>query len=477
MSCDLLGSFYLPYLAQSTQHIVRTSDSSKGDVDLPDSFYKTKIGRIGSNDYSSSDLVYTKSNYSNVVTKTSMSDYFSISTDGCYIVGVVNINGKGLTFYRMNENAFYNFITKALQISITMSTGSGNLNSNLARAIYDPIQYIKYCRWFPVNVYVPGSAIGTLNVGSASITLDGNNFAYLVRPQDGVIINGMLLNIPKNPYGGTLRSYLSLSPFSEYNLYFPTLGMIPLDSARMYKYSKLELKWITDCTTGNTDFFIIPTNRTSLSADNDPDTYIPSSNTQSMFYSALSLGVDVPLYNLSFDLETGIVLTGMSWLHNYYTSNSKNKSVSSENRKSVGNGESMPSSPYGRDNIESVVESSKFDNAKSILKDTIDYWLDGTASSLGQLKSQGTPASYMTYSDTSYPFICAMFFTQENMQLAKYGMPSDFIAQLDTLTGHFVMCKNPQFNVTSPSTDPFPVVTRDEQNVLMEFLEEGIYIE
>lgn len=477
LSCDVLGSFYSLYLSETTQHIIRTSDSTRGDADLPDSFYKTKIGRIGSGNFSSGDYVYTKSNYSAHYNRYTWGDYFSYSSDGCYIVGVVNINGKGLTYYRMDETSFNDFITKVLQISISMSTGSGSLNDNLARSIYDPIQYIKYCRWFPVNAYIPGGGTNSLYVGSQPITLGTNCLAYLVTPEKGIMINGGLLSIPKNIYGGTLRKYLSLSPYSEYNLYFPTLGMVPLDSARMYKYVNIELKWITDYLTGKTDFYVIPTNRTTLAADNDPTVYIPGSNSDAMFYSALSLGVDVPLYNLSLDFETGVILTGISWLDNKLNPRKEFEGTDSSTRRRVGS--DIPDTVGSRKYVPNVQESS-VDTPSKILKAMTDFWTDGTASSLGQLKSQGTPASYMSYCDLSFPFITAMFYTQETMQLNKYGMPSDFTAKLSTLGECFIMCKNPQFNVDGPTSGTesiAPVITREEQNLCMDFLANGIYIE
>lgn len=475
LSCDVLGSFYIPYLSGTTQHIVRTSDSSKGDVDIVDSFYKSKIGRIGSSLTNSSDLVYTKSNYSGVVNLTSWGDYFSYSTNGCYVVGIVNRDGKGLTYYRMSETVFSNFISQVLQISISMSTGSGSLNANLARAIYDPIQYIKYCKWFPINAYIPGQGVQSLYVGSQSVSLGNVDIAYIITPEKGIMLNGTLITIPKNPFSGSLRTYLSLKPYSEYNLYFPVLGMIPLDSARMYKYSKLELKWITDYTTGKTDFYIIPTNRNSLAADNDSNTYIPSDNSSAMFYSSLTMGVDVPIYNLSLDMMSGAVLTGVSWLEN--ARHSDNNPFDFYNMFKVKEGSLADKSLNFYNGYKTYSGRAMLDEASEVLKKEMDSGIDAIASSLGQLKAQGTPNTYMTYSDTSYPFICAMFYTQESMNLQKYGMPSDFTAQLSTLGNCFIMCKSPQFNVSSAVVSPSPVITKDEQNSCMRFLENGIYIE
>lgn len=471
LNCDVLGSFYLPYLANTTQHIIRTSDSTDGNPDLIDNFYKSKIGRIGSSLTNSSDLVYTKSNYSGVVYQTAWMDYFTFSTSGCYIVGIVNADGRGLTYYRMNEDSFKEFINKVLSISISMSTGSGSLNANLSRAIYDPIQFIKYCKWFPINAYIPGNGTQSFKVGSQAVTLTGSNFAWIVTPEKGVMINGTLITIPKSPYAGSLRTYLSLKPFAEYNLYFPIVGMIPLDSARMYKYSKLELKWIIDYSTGLTDFFVIPTNRTTLAADNDPDTYIPSDNSDAMFYSSIAMGVDVPLFNMNLDVKTGLALSGISWIKNKIESGTTQEKIGS----ALGDMFTIREGSIADKIISGVKET--IEQASPILAKEGDAVLDGLQASLGQLQAQGSPASYMTYSDTSYPFISAMFYTQETMQLQKYGMPSDFTAPLRLVGNNFIMCKNPEFNTPSASGSPSPVITKEEQNACLDFLRKGIYIE
>ena len=468
LTCDILGSFYLPYLSSTTQHIIRTSDSTKGDPDMIDNFYKSKIRGLNSSLINSSDKVYTKSNYSNYYYTTSWADYFSYSASGCYIVGVVNQNGNGLTYYRMSETVFTDFINKTLQVSITMSVGSTNLNTNLAKTLFDPIQFIKYCRWFPIDAYIPGQGVTSLYVGSAEINLTSGNTAFVVTPEKGIMVNGTLIQIPKNPASGTLRKYLSLSPFAEYNLFFPVLGMVPLDSARMYKFANLELKWITDYSTGNTDFYIIPTNRTSLTADNDPTIYLPSDNSSAMYYTSISLGVDVPLYNLSMDLKSGLAVSGVAWL----------KSKIEENNANVETNSYIDtSSPLFLGSANPFYKTDFIEKATAILSEEFDGVVDALATSLGQLKAQGSPNSFMTYCDQSYPFIVAMFYTQENMQLSKYGMPSDFNAVLSTLGNCFIMCKSPQFNVSSASSSPCPVITKEEQNACISFLRNGIYIE
>ena len=81
---------------------------------------------------------------------------FNVSIDnGYFIVSVVGQTNTGVTYYVMNSSAFKDFLQQAFT---TVPSNMTDVDTGTASALYNSIQYITGCRWFPIS---PSSTMGT----------------------------------------------------------------------------------------------------------------------------------------------------------------------------------------------------------------------------------------------------------------------------------------------------------------------------
>lgn len=490
LTVDVLGSFRDDIRA-SSQFVTRTSTASQIDSSYIDTTYDTKSGSFVVNKYDPSGYIVSRIGADANLTESSPNVFgyqpTPSSLGGYYVFGVVSQDGNGLKYYVCTTTGFISILQKILTISVSMSTGSGNLSSNLARSIFDPIQFIKFCRWYPTcPLYAAStvsSTVSSIYIGNQQITLEsgGSYTTYTFSPV-ATCASIMKLEIPKSPYNtnSNHRDYLNLKPYAELNLYMPVFGNIPLDTAKVFNYTKLCVRWITDYTTGTCLLELIPYTQ----ANND--TLFSSSD---IIYTAnVDYGVDIPVYNLSLDVKAATMLTAGSWLENKlanvlgikeYDSVGKSGHFSgnleSKNMRSLGD---ISSRDYSSNIIEKIFNTnSSVDKILTNVHETFGSTIDLLASSLGQVHSTGNPSSYVSYRSIALPMIIGYFFNQADENLAKFGAPCNkTISPLSTLSG-FTVCRNSNIDFTVHTSDNKTNITMSEREAVIVFMNSGFYLE
>ena len=157
---DSLGSFKIP-IGNTTKYIARSSYAH--NISAVDTFYPALAWEP--NYYYDTDRFDFRSNLQN---------------DGCYILGVSNHSSNAcgaVTYYALEPLEMRDFIAYLNQSTTAdWTTPFTGMTDTLYRAIYNPIEYVKLCKWFPI----PKSKIAILtreliSFGNYQSTVYGNS--------------------------------------------------------------------------------------------------------------------------------------------------------------------------------------------------------------------------------------------------------------------------------------------------------------
>lgn len=441
LRCDVLAT-YEEDIFNSRQYILRSE--SNFNPDLIDTLYNTYVD--------------STSNYSKVVpsgdpevynssseTWVSTSAYFDRSiSSGAFCIGVVGNNLTGVSYYIMPANTFKALLNDAFNVVPSTIT---DVSSGIAQAIFNPLQYVTYCRWFPTlplsgNL---GPMVRYINFGGQRVPETGyiggsvDTFCYQVDANQ-LEEYRIVMNLPKHPQAQSYP-YLSLSPFSEYSLYFQPFGVIPLDSTKIYAAAQIRVEWKVDYCTGACELQVY-----SISRDLDDDPLVYSESTQ--------IGVNIPISSLVMDWKVGLGLSALQWVRT----------------KAEGMSGGAPLTSFGNANrnmndVRASIESS----TPSDNTDLLSTIMDTLGASLGQVSTKGSSGSFIAY-NLGKPYIFAFFMNQTTHFPERFGQPCCKTLRLDNLTG-FVICSNASvsFAIKNP--------TVDEQNAICSMLNTGVYLE
>lgn len=220
-STDALATFKAD-IGASNQYILRSASASNGRV--IDNYYPA----IARNTHSANTI-------------TSPFD----KSGGTFVVGIQGkgaaANGGAVTYYAGGAAAIKALVNYML--NSPSSYDVSEISDKLLACIFNPLQYIVSCMWFPFSVPVTS---GDLTVGwweASGVSLNpvaslewGTNFS---------------IAIPKHPKAATRGDYLNLPPFSKYMLEAGPWGIIPLDNFNLLDSSSLTCDYKVDLMTGS----------------------------------------------------------------------------------------------------------------------------------------------------------------------------------------------------------------------------------
>ncbi len=164
-------------------------------------------------------------------------------SSGCYVVGIQGKgsggNGGAVTYYRATAAGM-----KAL-VNYMLSGGYEveEISEELLKCIFNPLQYIVSCMWFPFNAPASG---GTPTVGWWEASVSG--VSMLSALEWGTNLS---FTVPKHPKASTRGQYLNLPPFSRYRLEAGPWGIIPLDGFNLLDTTTLTCDYKVDLITGS----------------------------------------------------------------------------------------------------------------------------------------------------------------------------------------------------------------------------------
>ena len=210
---DVIGS--------SSQYILRAASSYNGKI--IDNYYPTKA--------------------QNTHLATTIDSPFNDM--GSFVIGVMgkgaSANGGAVTYYGGDAQSLKALVNYMLDSPSTYDVSE--ISTQLLTCIFNPLQYIVSCMWFPFSVPVTN---GDLNVGWW--TVSGSSLKPLSALEWG---NNFSISIPKHPKVGERGGYLNMPPFSRYSLEAGPWGIIPLDNFNLIDASEITCDWKVDLMTGS----------------------------------------------------------------------------------------------------------------------------------------------------------------------------------------------------------------------------------
>ena len=221
LKCDILAT-YKRDISISTIYLLRCSRDFDGNI--IDNYYPVKT--------SYHDAVRRK-----------YSPWFNNGNqifidDGCFILGVVaqpysqtaSTYGsiKYIAMTRANLAVLVNYLMTDGNITLQGITLEG-VTAQAAKAIIDPLQFIKSCQWSPLKYSDVGtSEVQNLVIWSWSVP----GAAYKPLPVDMPYLkwNVTFDDIPRHPQSEMRGNYLNTEPFTKLMINLPPFGIIDLDT-------------------------------------------------------------------------------------------------------------------------------------------------------------------------------------------------------------------------------------------------------
>lgn len=222
-STDVLAT-YKTQIGSSSQYILRSSAASNGRI--VDNYYPT----LAKNTHE---------------VKSITSPFVDDVSEGCYVIGIQGKgsggNGGAVTYYKATATAMKALVNYLL--SSPSSYQVTDISEELLECIFNPMQFIVSCMWYPFNVPTMN---GDCTVGWWQADISGIDMVSTLEWGTNFSIP-----IPKHPKAATRGQYLNMPPFSRYKLQAAQWGIIPLDNFNLLDASNLEGDWKVDLITGS----------------------------------------------------------------------------------------------------------------------------------------------------------------------------------------------------------------------------------
>ena len=165
---------------------------------------------------------------------------------GCYVIGIMGKssgqNGGAVTYYKATSSQMQALCNYMLDTS-HLGTIT-DIEDDLLKCIFNPLQYIVSCMWFPVSPTTVGGDpyVGWWLVSGSGMHPISDSLRYS---------RSLTYDIPKHPKASSRGNYLNMAPFSKYYLYAGPFGCIPIDSSYLIGKSKLYTYVRVDFATGS----------------------------------------------------------------------------------------------------------------------------------------------------------------------------------------------------------------------------------
>lgn len=173
---------------------------------------------------------------------------------GMYVLSVINnlnedVTEKNLvTYYAMTQEQYLNFA------NIIMSS---NWWQQVLNGTIEYTKYLLSLRWFPYQPRTMAS-VGDLrpNIVVGDIPLIGASAYQILRSDITVEYSFTFSNIPEHPQKSEKREYLNYEPYSFFNLYWPPVGTIPIDSRKIGSLRSLRMTMYADLRSGTAHYTV-----------------------------------------------------------------------------------------------------------------------------------------------------------------------------------------------------------------------------
>lgn len=229
--------------------------------------WKTEIGeseqyvlRSASNyDETIIDTLYPCFSGEALITKSVNNPWARSFDTGYVVIGIANsdtANSGFVNYYVFDNDGVNKLKSFLLGDSGWFTLDIDEISANLQKELFNPLQYISSCLWFPVEPpQKAGGDIDKIKFGwwelsnqKASTLFDG-----------GLTQIDSVFDVPQHPQQETRGSFLQrTSDYSEFILLYPPFGEITIPAELLTNTAKLYIRVIIDFITGSAELMVSP---------------------------------------------------------------------------------------------------------------------------------------------------------------------------------------------------------------------------
>lgn len=240
MTVDVLATFKTS-IGNTSAYIERTSNATYQDGGIADKLYPAKTHTMNS-------II----NFAPIWKKTGLSN-----ANYTYIIGVVGSGypDAAVVYYALSRTQMGDLLSFLFSNGYYTGAGFDQMTLSTAKAMYNPLQYITSCFYFPIDIndIIPFTLrLEDIDLGPFPIT-SANKQGYLLG--DMAVLrfsNDIDLSLAAHPQASSRGSYLNYAPYSRWTLFIPPFGTIPIDTSyfQVQNGDHLYLEYILDGATG-----------------------------------------------------------------------------------------------------------------------------------------------------------------------------------------------------------------------------------
>ena len=420
LSVDVLAS-YRDNILDSTLYVLRSASNYDGNI--IDKLYPTKID--------------------NELIRVPLPQPWSVDvipTNGTFIIGVTAPSGGyfgSMNYYAMSQSGYAKLCEYLSTQAVSTDEGFNEDDCSLAlqKALVDPFQYIKSCKWVALaynDTNFKGVHRTKLPIYQWSV--DVGDCTQLVKCYGSVEFN---VDIRRHPQTNDRGMFVNYEPYTSINMFLPPFGTFPLDTTYTgINRSGFQVTMLVDYITGGGAYYV-----QVLDPENRQCGIIANGYGQ--------VAVDLQLSQVNTSLM-GLVFTSAGL--------GIDKLVNTASLGSVPTNHTINSNPYA--NMLGMVDVGGIANKAGVAS-----WGSGVQSKSSKTSASGNQGGFSSYAHV--PYIDYQFFTLVDDDINEDGRPLMKNVRLGNLSGYCI-CKNGDVAIGG---------TAQEQNAIREYLESGVYIE
>lgn len=414
LSVDVLAS-YRENILDSTLYVLRSSSNYDGNI--IDKLYPTKID--------------------NELIRVPLPQPWSVDvipTNGTFVIGVIAPSGGyfgSMNYYAMSRDGYSKLCDYLSTQAVTTDEGFNEDDCSLAlqKALVDPFQYIKSCKWIPLAYNDTNfKGVNRTKIPIYQWSIDVGACTQLVKCYGSVEFN---IDIRRHPQTNERGMFVNYEPYTNINMFLPPFGTFPLDTTYTgINRSGFQVSMLVDYITGGGAYYV--------------QVLDPESRQCGIIANGYGqVAVDMQLSQVNTS-TMGLALT----------------------KASVGLDELLSTVSMGAVSPQETIGENPISNVGGITSNAgINSFGNGVQARFSKAVTSGTQGGFSSYAHV--PYIDYQFFTLVDDDITEDGRPLMKNVRLGNLSGYCI-CKNGDVAIGG---------TAQEQNAIKAYLESGVYIE
>lgn len=414
LSVDVLAS-YRENIFNSTLYVVRSASNYDGNI--IDKLYPTKID--------------------NELIRVPLLQPWSVDvipTNGTFVIGVTAPSGGyfgSMNYYAMSQSGYAKLCDYLSSQAVTTEEGFNEDDCSLAlqKALVDPFQYIKSCKWIPLaynDTNFKGVHRTSLPIYQWSV--DVGACTQLVKCYGSVEFN---VDMRRHPQTNDRGMFVNYEPYTNINMFLPPFGTFPLDTTYTgINRSGFQVSMLVDYITGGGAYYV-----------------------QVLDSESRQCGIIANGYGqVAVDMQLSQVNTSMMGL--------------AFTKAGVGVDELVSGLSLGQMTPTDTIGENPISNVGGIIRNAgMQSIGNAVQARFSKAVTSGTQGGFSSYAHV--PYIDYQFFTLVDDDITEEGRPLMQNVRLGNLSGYCI-CKNGDVAIGG---------TAQEQNAIKTYLESGVYIE